>query len=174
MDDRLPGRRSDGHPLPHHHGSGRQPFNTRVLLSSTWTTTLHCSSPILPATSRHPVLRVMAMDAYGGRNGSISYHHHPSTTPTILHCFHLHQALGELTLRDGVELEEDTLESMVECRDGGAPPLSTLAVVAEDRGPWRRTPTLAARWAGMVFWRSWGRGARYLFSLKKKIIRVEN
>ena len=77
-----------------------------------------------------PVVILSAKDLDSGENGKVKYHITAKTTEPTKRIFDLNEITGELFLhRKETQHKEMTYELYVEARDGGNPPLRSLAIV---------------------------------------------
>ncbi|GAB1604081.1 protocadherin beta-15-like isoform X1 [Argonauta hians] len=77
-----------------------------------------------------PIVVLSATDSDSGKNGKISYYFSPKTPETSRKYFQLDKDTGELFMVYNSQLDGITVsELFVEARDGGSPPLSSIATV---------------------------------------------
>ncbi|XP_042222155.1 fat-like cadherin-related tumor suppressor homolog isoform X3 [Homarus americanus] len=123
-------------------------------------------------TSGSVVLKVFAVDADKGENGTVSYNFHSSALPDTMDAFSINSRTGEISLkRNAHDLGSSVFEFFIESRDEGRPSLhSNVAVllrivdvdvrppeflsqiytltVAEDTPPGTRIGSVGARYDG--------------------------
>ncbi|GAB1604113.1 protocadherin beta-15-like [Argonauta hians] len=81
-------------------------------------------------TLDRPVVKLIANDLDIGDNGVVSYYFSPMNSNNMKSKFHLDQHTGELFLTKQSHVEEKNyFELYIEARDGGNPPLSSIATL---------------------------------------------
>ncbi|XP_036365296.1 protocadherin beta-15-like [Octopus sinensis] len=80
---------------------------------------------------RHlPILTLKATDQDSGENGKISYHFNHKTSRNVQKYFVLDKKTGDLFLHDNFQVsKKQTYKLFIEARDGGNPPLKSVARV---------------------------------------------
>ncbi|GAB1604109.1 protocadherin beta-15-like [Argonauta hians] len=81
-------------------------------------------------TRNKPIVVLSAQDSDSGNNGKVSYYFSAMTSEMDSKYFQLKSETGEIFIADPSSLQEKvTYELFIEARDGGAPPLSSIATV---------------------------------------------
>uniref|UniRef100_A0A0L8FH16 Cadherin domain-containing protein n=1 Tax=Octopus bimaculoides TaxID=37653 RepID=A0A0L8FH16_OCTBM len=75
------------------------------------------------------VVIVSAEDLDIGKNGEISYYFSPKTLEKNKQYFKLDKITGEILFSKNTNFNEETFKLYIEARDGGSPPLSSIATV---------------------------------------------
>uniref|UniRef100_A0A0L8FH51 Cadherin domain-containing protein n=1 Tax=Octopus bimaculoides TaxID=37653 RepID=A0A0L8FH51_OCTBM len=78
-----------------------------------------------------PILTPSANDKDSGKNGMISYYFSPMTSDIDKTYFGLNKTTGDISLIDEIDIDEEKImyTLYIEARDGGNPPLSSIAAV---------------------------------------------
>eukprot|EP00106_Octopus_bimaculoides_P013935 XP_014781377.1 PREDICTED: protocadherin alpha-3-like [Octopus bimaculoides] len=77
-----------------------------------------------------PIIVLSVTDADAGENGKITFHFSPKTSDLAKSYFLLNETSGSILLREYSNLgKKKTYELFIEARDGGNPPLSSIATV---------------------------------------------
>ncbi|XP_036365282.1 uncharacterized protein LOC115219379 [Octopus sinensis] len=77
-----------------------------------------------------PIIVLSVTDADSGENGKITFHFSPKTSDLAKSYFQLNKTSGNILLREYSNLgKKKTYELFVEARDGGIPPLNSIATV---------------------------------------------
>uniref|UniRef100_A0A0L8GYG6 Cadherin domain-containing protein n=1 Tax=Octopus bimaculoides TaxID=37653 RepID=A0A0L8GYG6_OCTBM len=77
-----------------------------------------------------PIIVLSVTDADSGENGKITFHFSPKTSDLAKSYFQLNETSGEIFVSKYSNLgKKKTYELFIEARDGGSPPLSSIATV---------------------------------------------
>ncbi|GAB1604060.1 hypothetical protein Ahia01_000687300 [Argonauta hians] len=77
-----------------------------------------------------PVIVLSVTDADSGENGKVTFHFSPKTSDLARGTFYLNESNGMIFINKLSSLEKkNTYELFIEARDGGSPPISSIATV---------------------------------------------